>query len=154
MEYEPQKNITIDILEEIHYLIQELYLKNLPYIYSEDTIPSLSFLHDATEIMSILSNTGFVVGTTIRKGLAKLGIMQYFNHATFSDECGLAKPNKKFFDKIATYSFISKGEIMHIGDNPIADGLGADNAGLAHMIINSNDKTIKDVVDFITQQKT
>lgn len=152
MNYEYRKKITLKVLTDIHQSIQELYLQNLPSPYSEDTIPCLDKLFNKVEVLTVGSNTGFVVSSTVREGLKRLDMFHYFDDEVFSDECGYAKPNPLFFLEIITKDDILLPEMLHVGDNLIADGEGAKLAGLNGMIINSNNLTIKDVVTLIENQ--
>ena len=95
--------------------------------------------------MSILSNTGFIKGVTLRKVLKELNIDQYFDFQLYSDEVGLSKPNPALFNLMIQQIKMFNNEkdvplnsIVHIGDNPAADIAGADAAGIESFLVNSN----------------
>lgn len=85
--------------------------------------------------MNILSNTGFIKGYTLRKIIVDYGLEQYFSFQIYSDEVGFSKPNHKIFqlvyDQINSSNEITKKEVLHIGDNSIADYDGAIKFGFA-----------------------
>lgn len=117
---------------------QSLAIKYPPSLYDENTEKVIQLL-SSRDILSISSNTLFIKGLTLRKILENHGVAKYFKKMYFSDEVGLSKPNKYMYE----------GSIIHIGDNPITDGEGARNAGCLPVIINSNNKTIKDAYNEI-----
>jgi putative hydrolase of the HAD superfamily len=61
---------------------------------------------------------------------------EYFDFQIYSDECGFSKPNKKIFDLIhKEMPNMDKTQILHVGDNEIADYKGAIEYGFkAHLI--------------------
>ncbi len=82
-----------------------------------------------------------------------LGLAGFFDFQLYSDEEGLSKPNKQLFGlmlgKIAAVrqdsgkKAIGLKEIIHIGDNEKADIGGANAIGISSLLINSNGKGIK-----------
>jgi len=135
---------------EALYLEMEALLFNyMPDIYCGDTAELLASLKEpGSATVSLLSNTGFIRGVTLRKVLHALEIGQYFDFQLYSDEVRLSKPNKAFFqlmlDQIDRniHSELELHEIVHIGDNPVADIHGANQLGIHSVLINSNQQTI------------
>lgn len=117
--------------------MENLVLSYPPIILNEKVIPILQTLKEKNKTISLLSNTGFIEGKTIKKILNNLQLKKYFNFEIYSDQLNLSKPNKKLFGIVHTkiselYSeSIKAKEIMHIGDNPIADVQGAQNYGFS-----------------------
>jgi putative hydrolase of the HAD superfamily len=67
--------------------------------------------------------------------LVQLGIDSYFSFKLFSDEIGYSKPNplayKTMYQNVLSLKpTIEKHQILHVGDNPIADLQGAENFGI------------------------
>lgn len=139
-------------IQAIHREIQWLYLSNPPFLYEEQTRSILEKIYFKVDILSVGSNTGFVDGQTIVEGLKILGIADYFNDFVFSNECGLAKPSKAFFGLVQKISNYDKGEILHVGDNSYADGYGAILYGMQSLIINSNNKSISNVLTLVNRR--
>jgi putative hydrolase of the HAD superfamily len=148
-------------LQDIDMVLLEQQMENLvfeylPQIYCERTVEVLAHLKsDPDRTVSILSNTGFIKGTTLRRVLNLLGVDQYLDFQLYSDEAGLSKPNKAFFqlmlDEIAALKQISLDQIIHIGDNPKADIWGADSIGVSSLLVNSNNISIVKLIPDATQ---
>jgi len=137
-------NITFDLIHRIKGQIQAYFILLPPSLYDEYTKSTLELLYRQGYILNIASNTGFILGDTLDMVLEQLGIRKYFKFALYSDELGTSKPNNMFFIQILEQSFRGS-KIIHVGDNPIADG-GSVNAGIVYFQINSNEKTIKDLL--------
>ncbi len=153
-------NDSSDIFSDINleYLYQEMenmVFNFLPIIYSNETPALLNRIKQTQKsTIGILSNTAFIKGQTLRKVLEKLQIAQYFDFQLYSDEVGISKPNKSFFDIMIqtviskhTQNAISMNEIIHIGDNPKADIEGGLMAGISVFQINSNNYTILNLLN-------
>jgi putative hydrolase of the HAD superfamily len=141
---------TIDIqrIESVESRMEELFFKYHPVLYDNDTKTTLKILHARNAFIGLISNTGFIKGKTLTKMLEILEIDKYFHVKIFSDEVGFSKPNplifKEFIKKLnpAFYPL----NILHVGDNPIADVKGAQYVGIDAYQINSNEHTIKDLL--------
>ncbi|MVN90424.1 HAD family hydrolase [Mucilaginibacter aquatilis] len=133
--------------DELYQRMEALLFENLPKVYCDNTVAVLAAIKDSGASINILSNTGFIKGSTLRQILQQLGISQYIDFHLYSDELGISKPNPKFFqlmiDQAAILNTsITLKDIVHIGDNPIADIAGAEAMGLNAILINSNQKSI------------
>ena len=120
-----------------------------PLIYNDETIPVLRHLKEKGNTLSILSNTGFIKGSTLRVLLAELKIDSYFDFQLYSDEVGLSKPDINFFNLLISGARsvnqpdeFSLNNIIHIGDNPLTDIKGAEESGINSLLINSNNRSI------------
>ena len=138
----------IDI-KELELEMEELIFKYLPVMYCGETKGMLGRLKESgSSTVSLLSNTGFIRGAILRKVLKELELDQYLDFQLYSDEERLSKPNLKFFqlmlDRIdrQKHTELELHEVVHIGDNPIADIHGATAIGIHSVLINSNHQTI------------
>ena len=129
--------------------MEQLLFNYLPLVYCENTKDMLERLKAGERsTVSLLSNTGFIRGATLRKVLHELQLGQYLDFQLYSDEENLSKPNLQFFqlmlDRIdrKKHTELELHEIVHIGDNPIADIHGATCLGIHSVLINSNHLTI------------
>ena len=141
--------------ENIYNTMQELLFQHMPVIYSAETVDVLATIKDNEEhTASILSNTGFIKGHTLRYVLAHLGIDKYFDMQYYSDEEGMSKPAPAFFkkmiDEVWTRRSLPPEHIIHIGDNANADIRGAAAAGIHGLHINTDDITIKKLLPYVT----
>ncbi|GAB3510795.1 HAD family hydrolase [Emticicia fontis] len=140
-------------IEWLQKEMEVLFFQYMPLVYSKDTSEVLDKIkQNQKSTISILSNTAFIEGKTLRKILPELNLSQYFDFQLYSDEEGLSKPNKAFFELMIQTTqekrqerSIQLHEILHIGDNPIADINGGLAAGIQVFQINSNNYTINNL---------
>lgn len=132
--------------------MEKLLFYYMPVVYSSVTIPTLQHLKQQSgSTFSLLSNTGFIKGVTLRKILAELKMNEYFDFQLYSDEAGMSKPNPALFDLMLQHikqnnKNINLNSIIHIGDNPKADIEGANAAGIKSLLINSNNQSILSLI--------
>ena len=135
--------------EQLYVDMEQLIFNYLPVIYDDATRSTLARLTESGKsTVSLLSNTGFIKGVTLRKILKVLEIEQYLDFQLYSDEQRMSKPNLQFFQLMLDtidrqkHTELELHEIVHIGDNPVADIHGAGKLGIHSVLINSNDQTI------------
>jgi putative hydrolase of the HAD superfamily len=138
--------------------IEALQMRYPPVFFREDTPKVLRRLKQNGDAgFSLMSNTAFTKGRSLRRILDRLGLEGFFDFQLYSDEEGWSKPNKKLFglmlDRIAEgrkangKEAIGLKEIVHVGDNERAD-IGVANAiGISSILLHSNGKTILDLID-------
>jgi len=143
-----------DIDTELLYCdMEKIFFKYPPTTYDSDTIDALNKIRQESDAsMNILSNTAFIKGSSLRTILDNLRIDKYFDFQIYSDEVNLSKPNPEIFKKMINLVFslrnnlrIDLNEIIHVGDNAVADIYGAQTAGIRAVQINTNANTIKNV---------
>ena len=144
------------ILNDLNVNIDEIELNKLEEFYSETEVlfmdykPTLIYpfiekfldeLISEEKTINILSNTAFIKGHTLRKVLNHYELENYFSFQLYSDEMKCSKPHPIAFEElinkaISCNSNINrKNEIVHIGDNEIADYHGALSAGINSILI-------------------
>lgn len=135
--------------EALYQEMEKLLLKHMPLLYCSDCISVLSKLKESgSSTVSLLSNTGFIRGKTLRTVLHHLELDTLLDFQLFSDEFRMSKPNPQFFQLMLDtidqnkHPQIGLKEIIHIGDNPVADIRGAEAIGINSLLINSNHLTI------------
>ena len=69
--------------------------------------------------------------------LKRVGIEKLLDRVIFSGDVGKAKPHKEIFEK--AFDGFSNDEILHVGDNPIADVDGSQNYGTYALWVKSRD---------------
>lgn len=114
----------------MEYKPQLLY-PNIQHLFKEITTQE--------KTINILSNTAFIKGSTLRKVISYYELSEYFKFQIYSDEVGISKPNPKIFqlifDQINNFKQLQKKEVLHIGDNIVADYNGAIRFGFdAHLL--------------------
>lgn len=131
--------IKIDKLSQFYIETEELFIK-----YKPDLIyPTIQLLFkqiiEQEKTISILSNTAFIKGVSLRKLMEHYELENYFSFQIYSDETGFSKPNKEIFQKvyneIKSIKSLEKNKVLHIGDNKIADYDGAIEFGFDALLI-------------------
>ena len=117
------------MLEEFYEESEKIFFDNEPVFINNDTYQIFNHIKNEGISMNILSNTGFIKGRTLRLFLDKNNLGGFFDFQIYSDECNFSKPNFDIFnvvyDKLKNKHKILKSEVLHIGDNLIADCEGA-----------------------------
>jgi HAD superfamily hydrolase (TIGR01509 family) len=80
--------------------------------------------------LCVVSNTMRTPGATLRRVLDQHGLLGYFSTLTFSDECGIRKPDPEIFALTLRAVSVSPADAIHVGDDPTLDVAGARAAGL------------------------
>jgi putative hydrolase of the HAD superfamily len=144
------KDIDLDFVSK---KMEKLLFEYIPVIYSSETFEVMDFLKQKGKTVSLLSNTGFIPGGILRKVLNQIGIGLYLDFQIYSDEVGMSKPNKQIFDLMVNTAasntkdkVLKISDIVHVGDNPIADIDGANSCGIKSLLINSNNISITTIL--------
>ena len=141
-------------MEQLLHKMEQLFFQYITTIYHPETLSTLNSLKEIPNVsMNILSNTGFIKGATLRIALEKIEIAHFFDFQLYSDEVNLSKPNVEFFslmlekiNKERKNDSLVLNDIIHIGDNIIADIHGANRLGINSFQVNSNLNTITDLL--------
>jgi putative hydrolase of the HAD superfamily len=80
--------------------------------------------------LCVVSNTMRTPGEVLRKILDRYGLLTPFEVLTFSDECGIRKPDPEIFFLTLRQVGASPTEAVHVGDDPVLDVEGAKDAGM------------------------
>ncbi len=81
-------------------------------------------------ILCVVSNTMRTPGVVLRKILDRYGLLAPFKLLTFSDECGVRKPDPEIFHLTLRQVGLLPVEAVHVGDDPVLDVQGAQEAGM------------------------
>lgn len=142
------------ILNALNVNISDIEIEKLSQFYKETELLFMKFKPDLIyhriqllfkeiveqeKTISVLSNTAFIKGVTLRKLISYYELENYFSFQIFSDEAGFSKPNKEIFqlvyNQIEILKSVEKKEVLHIGDNIIADYNGAIEFGFDALLI-------------------
>ncbi|MGC5167429.1 phosphoribosyltransferase family protein [Luteimicrobium sp. DT211] len=91
--------------------------------------------------LAVTSNTGMLPGTTMRALLDAAGLLAPMGVLTFSDELGTGKPHAAVFAATVAGLGVPAGDVLHVGDNPVADVCGALDAGLRAALVGPDEPT-------------
>jgi HAD superfamily hydrolase (TIGR01549 family) len=86
-----------------------------------DALPALQRI-GATRPMASLTNGN--------ADLERIGIHTHFAHRVCARDTGMAKPDARIFHTAAELLGVAPASIMHVGDDPLMDVVGARDAGL------------------------
>ncbi|AZA79351.1 phosphoglycolate phosphatase [Chryseobacterium sp. G0186] len=125
-------------LNEFYVKSEELFLEYKPVVIFENIHDFFDKIKNQGKTINILSNTGFIKGTTMRKFLIHENLDQYIDFHIYSDEINCSKPNPLIFQEVKNNlkdQDLPLHQILHIGDNPVADYKGAMDFGFsAHLL--------------------
>jgi putative hydrolase of the HAD superfamily len=130
------KKVPPDKLEEFYSLSEVLFFENAPLHLYPETDQLLAALQEQGITSSLLSNTGFIQGRTLRKLMTIWGWDTHFSFQLYSDETGYSKPDAQMFNRLldkagALHTLLLPAQVWHLGDNPLADVLGAQQVGIS-----------------------
>ncbi|MEN5309785.1 HAD-IA family hydrolase [Chryseobacterium cucumeris] len=132
------KLINKEKLNEFYNKSEELFLEYKPVVIFENIHVFFEDIKNQGKTINILSNTGFIKGKTMRKFLIHENLDQYIDFHIYSDEINCSKPNPLIFQEVKNKikdQDLPMHQILHIGDNPVADYQGAKNFGFsAHLL--------------------
>lgn len=129
----------VDTLQDFYNETEMLFFNNKPELIFPNIKLQFEEVVAEGKSINILSNTGFIKGKSLRKLLAYYELEDSISFQIYSDEVGFSKPNLEIFqlvfDQVNNSKKVQKSEILHIGDNSIADYNGAINFGFeAHLL--------------------
>ena len=90
--------------------------------------------------VGLISNTGMTPGYAFRAFLKEKGLAHYFDVMAYSDEMLLAKPSVPMFERTLKDLGAEPEETVHVGDHLRNDVLGAKEAGLRTIWIETYDE--------------
>ena len=92
---------------------------------------ALEGLRSAGIRIGIICDVGLAPSTTLRRYLAGHGLLEHFDHWSFSDEVGTFKPDPVIFDHALTgLGGIDPSDAAHVGDLRRTDIAGAQGKGV------------------------
>ncbi|AKK73213.1 phosphoglycolate phosphatase [Chryseobacterium gallinarum] len=125
-------------LNDFYLKSEELFLEYKPVVIFENIHDFFENIKNQGKTINILSNTGFIKGKTMRKFLIHENLDQYIDFHIYSDEINCSKPNPLIFQEVKNKirnQDLPLHQILHIGDNPVADYQGAKSFGFsAHLL--------------------
>jgi len=132
------KQLNQDNLKEFYQKSEDLFLEYKPVVIFKELHNFFDEIKNQGKTINILSNTGFIKGKTMRKFLINENLDQYIDFHIYSDEIKCSKPNPLVFQEVKNQirnQELQMDQILHIGDNPIADYKGAKDFGFsAHLL--------------------
>lgn len=92
---------------------------------------ALAALRERDVAVGIICDVGMTPSTVLRRYLDAHGLLDRFDHCSFSDEVGVYKPDRRIFEHaLAGLGGLSPGEAAHVGDLRRTDVAGAQGIGM------------------------
>jgi putative hydrolase of the HAD superfamily len=95
--------------------------------FYDDVRPSLTRLRRRYRLLAISNGNA---------DLKRCGIADLFSGHITASAAGAAKPDARIFAQLRTLAGVDAGRILHIGDDPLADVVGATRAGMQAVWLN------------------
>jgi putative hydrolase of the HAD superfamily len=80
--------------------------------------------------LGLVSDVGLTSSDTLRHRLDGFGLLAFFDAWAFSDETGWFKPAREAYRPILEILGVAPEEVVHVGDNPRTDVVGAKSLGM------------------------
>jgi HAD superfamily hydrolase (TIGR01509 family) len=96
----------------------------------EGALQALQLLAAEGYALAVVSNTMRTPGRVLRELLRLYGLLDCFEHLTFSDEVRVRKPDPIIFAMTLSVLGATPGTALHVGDDPMLDVHGAQRAGM------------------------
>jgi putative hydrolase of the HAD superfamily len=101
-----------------------------PPVIDPGAASGLAWLRTQGYVLGVVSNTMRSPGSTVRRVLDQYGLLPLFSVLTFSDECGIRKPDPEIFALTLRAVSVTAARAIHVGDDPVLDVGGARAAGM------------------------
>jgi putative hydrolase of the HAD superfamily len=103
-----------------------LAARNRVVLY-DDVRPALTRLHARYRLFAVSNGNA---------DLGRCGIAEFFEGHITARAVGAGKPDARIFAELLRAAGARAGEVLHIGDDPLADVIGATRAGIAAVWLN------------------
>ena len=97
----------------------------VPPTVDDGALAALRTLRERGCTLALVSNTMRTPGATLRTLLARYGLLDCFDHTTFSDEVGVRKPDPEIFALTLRAVSGEPETSVHVGDDATLDVQGA-----------------------------
>ncbi len=116
-------------VEMVEHAFAEFYTqRNTVELYS-DVLPELERLGARYRLLAVTNGNA---------DLQRIGIAHHFELVVTARSVGCAKPDPRIFASLLAGAGLAAGEVLYIGDEPIADVEGPRSAGIDAVWINRN----------------
>lgn len=116
-------------LDRVERIYSESILENPPVLLP-GAKEALRQVRGSGYRMGLISNTGRTPGSALRVVMQRMGILEFFDATTFSNEILVRKPAEGAFTATLAKLKVAPKAAVHIGDDPESDVAGAKRAGL------------------------
>jgi len=93
----------------------------------DDVLPALEQLHTRFRLFAVSNGNA---------DLATIGLARYFEHALAARDAGMLKPDPRIFGLLLQRAGLDTSQVVHVGDDAVADVEGARRAGVKPVWVN------------------
>ncbi len=123
--------------EHVEAAFSEFYAARNEIECYPDSLAALRRLADRFPLVSISNGNA---------DLDKIGMAHFFKDAVSARGCGVAKPEREIFDVACARLGLPPHEVLHVGDDPHLDVVGAQKAGLRTAWLNRTGATWSQII--------
>ena len=129
----PLEDVNEQVLESFFHQMDQLFIEYPPTL-ADANIPEIMYKRKNEFTYSILSNTLYIRGISLRHFFVNQHMQELFSFDIYSDEVNMSKPSRLVYQLLKKqaqeHCGIPSSRIMHLGDNPVNDIRGAVESGL------------------------
>jgi putative hydrolase of the HAD superfamily len=98
----------------------------------------VTFFEHVHNSLQTLKSQGYLMGaiTNGNADIHRVGLSQYFDFQFNAHDAGVEKPDPIIYQMMLEHTKLNAEQIIHIGDNPIADVQGAQELGMSTIWVN------------------
>lgn len=135
-------------LAQVRKVYEESLLDNPPVLLP-GALETLKETKERGYKLGLISNTGRTPGTVLRILLDRMGVLEFFDATTFSDEVLVRKPADRAFRATLEALRVQARVAVHVGDDPEKDIAGAKKAGMRAIQVLEPGGERSDLADFV-----
>jgi HAD superfamily hydrolase (TIGR01493 family) len=100
-----------------------------------DTVENLERLHKDYTLVLVAN-----IDNLNKDVIEKFSLQKYFDHIFLSCDTGMLKTDEKFYDVVMKETGLNKEDVLIVGDSIESDMKAAEAAGIAHVLIDRNNR--------------
>lgn len=127
----------LDYFEQVY----QYYAKGDSWRLPDGAYETMALLKDAGVKLAVVSN----FDSRLRKLLEELNVLHLFDAVIISSEVGSEKPDANIFKAALDQTHVDAGKAVHVGDDEIADKVGANAVGIDCWLWGTEVKTFSDI---------
>lgn len=108
------------------------------FVVALEARQKVSYFPHTWQVLQLLKQQGFRMGaiTNGNADIHRVGLSDYFDFQLNAHEVGVEKPDPHIFEMMLQQANLLPTQVIHIGDNPVADVWGAQQLGIASIWVN------------------
>lgn len=122
-----------ELAPEVHRLMDEEFMPTSENWVPDDVPPTLAALQQAGFSLAVISNRN----KPYTEELKQLNLLEFFPCLVAAGEVNAWKPDPRIFQPALAWAGIEPQQALYVGDNYYADVIGAQNAGLQPILLDT-----------------